>query len=225
MEPSTFSLLHLGALGLILALTAGYGLFLKLRHPSPKAVLFVLSVLLTALEGWKIGYLQGMGSFSRYDLPLHLCSMGIPVFTLCSLRKSSRGYLLYLVFLPASVFALLFPGWIQTDLRDFRFLHGFLFHTLLLWGALTPSLTGTLRLRRSDSLKAMGVLLLLSAVVTPVNLHYNTNFLFLLQPPPLFPFHLSSGLLQTYPLILIALAAVLLLLLHVLYILTEHHRN
>lgn len=222
---SLFGPLHLCVLGLIAALTGVFVLVVILRRPDHKILQFLIGTVLASLEGWKIGYLQGSGAVSFSDLPLHLCSMGIPVLIGSSLKQNATGGLLYLIFLPASLLALLYPGWNQAPLTDLRCFHGFLFHTLLLWGALTPLTSGSLRLKPKDSLRAMGLLCLLAAVMAPVNFLLGTNFLFLSEPPPLFPFPMTSGMKNTYPLILFPIVISVLALLHGLYILTERRRK
>ena len=133
-------------------------------------VLKAIPLLLCLLEIWKDSVLIIEGYFSRGFLPLHLCSLGIPLFFMQAYTKSPRwksilGEISFCLIMPGAAFALLDPDWNSLyPMLNFFNLHSYIWHFLLI---LFP------------------VLLLYNREIAPAirHIHYELLFLLAVVPP------------------------------------------
>jgi hypothetical integral membrane protein (TIGR02206 family) len=149
-----------------------------------------------ALEVWKDITLGLIGAFSIGYLPLHLCSLGMffALYYAHHPRADGCGQLLYSVFLPGALCALLFPDWTRLPILHFQSLHSFLYHGLLLQVSLMPVVTGRVHPGLRAVPRAFGMLLALALGVGILNGLLNTNYMFLSWPSAGSPLELLGNL-------------------------------
>lgn len=160
--------------------------------------------LALSLELGRAGLLMSRGLYDLGRLPLHLCSLSIYLCFFHALTgRPGLGQFLYAFTLPGAAFALLFPDWAGQPLCGFITVSSFLLHFLLVLYPLMQVAAGELRpeLRRLPG--CVGRMLLLALPVYFLNKCWNTNYMFLNQPPAgsplaLFAFLGTPGYLLGY---------------------------
>lgn len=124
-------------------------------------------------------------------LPLHLCSVNIFLIALHVRRPGpALDNFLYTVGIPGALAALLFPTWTELPPANFMHIHSFTVHILLAAYPIMLLAGGDIRPRAKYIPRCVGLLALLAALVTPVNLWLDTNFLFLMSADPGNPLYL-----------------------------------
>jgi hypothetical integral membrane protein (TIGR02206 family) len=181
-----FGSAHLSSI-LIIA-TVGIGLPLTARRTLGVAAQYriglVLAALLIGQEGFHIWLLA-----NHYDrllsslLPLHLCGLSVllTAWTL-AVRSYSAYEIVYFWAWGGTLQALVTPD-LDRGFPDPAFVAFFLGHGLVIVGVLYATLVYRFRPRLASIFKSLGVLLLVVAVVAPVNLWLGTNYLFLCSKP------------------------------------------
>ena len=112
-----FGIIHLLSTGITLLLIfCGIKLFLKLEPGKRRRVLKAIPVLMLFMEIFKDCFLIRVHRFGLGFLPLHICSIGIFIFLVREYFPSRSvkefcGELAYVLIMPASFAALLFPDW------------------------------------------------------------------------------------------------------------------
>ena len=196
----TFGLTHILWLlaGLIFCIAACvfYG---KLSADKRKPVLTGLGVYIFLQELVKDLVLVLLGEFSWENLPLHLCGINILLiaFDVVKQAKTVRSFLYYFA-IPGAALALLFPNWTDMPVWNFFHLHSFTIHFLLV---LYPLLLVTTGQVSTDLKSAYKGVLLLVAMAIPVyflNLLWDTNFMFLMEPDSGNPLELFEKLLGSH---------------------------
>lgn len=208
-----FGPLHLGWLFLFLLVSVlccrGY------RNSScPARWRQTIAALLLADEVFKHVFLLIGGTFLLKYLPLHLCSINIFLIALHAWKPGKLlGNFLYLVCIPASIAALLFPTWACLPFFNFMHFHSFTVHILLALYPIVLTAGGGIQPTVRYFPKA---LLLLAALAVPVfcfNLLFDTNFMFLMYPEPgnpLYWFEQKFGShLPGFPVLIAAVVAVM----------------
>ncbi len=159
-----------------------------------KRMVRVIPPLLLVMEIFKDLYLVRTGYFGVGYLPLHLCSMGIPVFLLAVYGGRARAFfteIAMILILPGSIFAILFPDWNMYPVWNFMNLYSWVWHGLLV---LFPLLIRSGW--KSDIRNLWKPLVFLAAVVPPVYLfdrRYDCNYLFINWPPEGTPLEWLAG--------------------------------
>ena len=181
---SLFSPLHLFWLGAFL-LTTLLCCRLYRRSQHRGAWRKWMAALLLGNELFKHVCLLAGGTFLLKYLPLHLCSINIFLIALHAWRPSRLlGTFLYLVCIPASISALLFPTWASLPLCNFMHLHSFTVHALLALYPIVLTAGGDIL---PSPRQFPGALLLLAGLAVPVygfNRMFGENFMFLMYPEP-----------------------------------------
>lgn len=179
-----FGAVHLAYLAVFLILTVCYGFFCrKLDKGRRKKADRILgsAVLLCGL--FEYGVTALIGRFSRYTLPIHLCSLLFMLTPIHAWTNSARpgsfaarlhaflGAVLFHPGLPGVWAALLFPDWMDVPFWHYLSVSGFLAHglvsvyaaSILVKSAEAPAPAGLLRrdLRDSVVFMAVGALLML----------------------------------------------------------------
>ncbi|SDW48035.1 YwaF family protein [Thiocapsa roseopersicina] len=181
-----FGTAHLSSVLVIAAV--GIGLpFLARRTLSSAAqyrVGFLIAALLIGQEGFHIWLLA-----NHYDrllsslLPLHLCGLSVLLTAWTLAARSSSAYeIVYFWAWGGTLQALVTPD-LDRGFPDPAFIAFFLGHGLVIVGVLYATLVYRFRPRLVSIFKSLGVLLLVVAVVAPVNLWLGTNYLFLCSKP------------------------------------------
>ncbi len=159
-----------------------------------KRMVRIIPLLLLVMEIFKDLYLVRTGYFGVGYLPLHLCSMGIPVFLLAVYGGRARAFfteIAMILILPGSIFAILFPDWNMYPVWNFMNLYSWVWHGLLV---LFPLLIRSGW--KSDIRNLWKPLTFLAAVVPPVYLfdrRYDCNYLFINWPPEGTPLEWLAG--------------------------------
>lgn len=150
-----------------------------------------MSWAIIADEIFKMVMLTIGGRYLPTYLPLHLCSVNIFLIALHTRRPGpALDNFLYTVGIPGALAALLFPTWTELPPANFMHLHSFTVHILLMAYPIMLFAGGDIRPRAKYAHKCLGLLALLALLVTPVNLMFDTNFLFLMSADPGNPLYL-----------------------------------
>ena len=173
--------------------------FRKLSADKQKTMLTVLGVCIFLLEVLKDLVLILLGEFSWGYLPFHLCGINILLiaFDIVKQTKTVRSFLYYFA-IPGAALALLFPNWTELPVWNFFHIHSFTIHILLV---LYPLLLVTTNQVSTDVKSALKGVVLLVAMAIPVyflNLLWDTNFMFLMQPDSGNPLEFFEKLLGSH---------------------------
>ncbi|WP_296807556.1 TIGR02206 family membrane protein [Thiocapsa sp.] len=174
------SILMIAAVGIGLPLLARRTLSIAAQYHAG----LVIAALLIGQEGFHIWLLS-----SQYDrllsslLPLHLCGLSVllTAWTL-ALRSYSAYEIVYFWAWGGTLQALVTPD-LDRGFPDPAFIAFFLGHGLVIIGVLYATLVYRFRPRLASIFKSLGVLLLVVAIVAPINLWLGTNYLFLCSKP------------------------------------------
>ena len=175
--------------------------FLYRKQPENKQKIWlkVLGIYIFFQEMMKNLVLILTGEFSWGYLPLHLCGINILLILFDTFRqtKTVRSFLYYFA-IPGAALALLFPNWTNTPVWNFFHIHSFTIHWLLV---LYPLLLVTTGQAETDLRSAGKGVLLLIAMAIPVyglNLLWDTNFMFLMEPDSGNPLEFFEQLLGSH---------------------------
>ena len=195
-----FGLVHLLWLlaGVLLSLGACI-FYRKCSEGKRKKLLRALGIYIFLQEMLKNLVLLLLGEFSWGHLPFHLCGINILLiaFDVIKPTKTVRSFLYYFA-IPGAALALLFPNWTQLPLWNFFHIHSFTIHILLV---MYPLLLVTTNQVPGDLKSAFKGVLLLVVMAIPVyclNLLWDTNFMFLMEPDSGNPLELFEQLLGSH---------------------------
>ncbi len=178
---SLFSPLHLFWLFLCAAVAVGCCiLYKKLKPKGRRKMLWVMTALLVGDEIWKLVWLLSLGLFTHSYLPFHLCSINIFLILFFALKPNETvGNFLYVICIPTTTAALLFPTWTKLPFWNFMHLHSFSVHILLLVIPLMLTVGGDIKpsLRRLPA--SLLLLLAVALFAKGANMLWRTNFMFL----------------------------------------------
>ena len=195
-----FGLTHiLWLLAGLLLCVAACMFYKKLSATKRKRMLTVLGAYIFLQEMIKNLVLICLGEFGWGYLPFHLCGINILLiaFDIIKQTKVVRSFLYYFA-IPGAALALLFPNWTNMPVWNFFHIHSFTIHILLV---LYPLLLVTTNQVATDLKSALRGALLLVAMAIPVyglNLLWDTNFMFLMQPDSGNPLELFEQLLGSH---------------------------
>jgi len=157
----------------------------KLSDDKRQKVIFYLGILLVVMEIVKDTTLILIDSFYLEYLPFHLCGVAIIVEFLHSLKPSSlKKELMFSLFLPGALSALLFPNWTMYPFLNFMAIHSFIIHGLLILYPLLLLTSGEFKPNYKNLPKCMGFLLVITIPIYIFNKIFGTNFLFVNYPSP-----------------------------------------
>ena len=171
----------------------------KLSADRRKIMLTVLGVFIFLLEVVKDLVLSGLHEFGWENLPFHLCGINILLIAFDTIKQSKvvRSFLYYFS-IPGAALALLFPNWTEMPVWNFFHIHSFFIHILLVMYPLLLVTTGQVA---TDLKSALQGTLLLVGMAIPVyflNLLWDTNFMFLMQPDSGNPLEMFEKLLGSH---------------------------
>ena len=140
-----------------------------------------------------------LGEFSWGYLPFHLCGINILLiaFDVIKPTKVVRNFLYYFA-IPGAMLALLFPNWKEVPFWNFFHLHSFTIHILLVLYPLLLVSTGQVDTHIKSAFQAVLLLMVLAIPVYGLNLLWDTNFMFLMQPDSGNPLELFEQLLGSH---------------------------
>ncbi|MFB1487619.1 MULTISPECIES: TIGR02206 family membrane protein [unclassified Thiocapsa] len=181
-----FGLAHMSSVLVIAAV--GIGLPLLARRTSSLAAQYrvglFIAALLIAQEGFHIWLLT-----NHYDrhlsslLPLHLCGLSVLLTAWTLAARSYSAYEIVYFWAWGGTLQALFTPDLDRGFPDPAFIAFFLGHGLVIVGVLYATFVYRFRPRLASIFKSIGVLLLVVAVVAPINLLLGTNYLFLCSKP------------------------------------------
>lgn len=196
----TFGLTHLLWLlaGLILWIAACI-FYRKLSESRRKIMLRVLGAYIFAQEMAKNLVLVCLGEFSWGYLPFHLCGINILLiaFDVIKQTKTVRSFLYYFG-ISGAMLALLFPNWTETPVLNFFHIHSFTIHILLVLYPLLLVTTGKVSTDLKSAFKGVALLVALAIPVYFLNILWDTNFMFLMEPDSGNPLELFEKLLGSH---------------------------
>ena len=174
-------------------------LFRKLSIRKQKIFLQVLGSYIFFQEMLKNLVLILLGEFSWGYLPFHLCGINILLiaFDVFKQSKTVRSFLYYFA-IPGAALALLFPNWTETPVWNFFHLHSFTIHILLVLYPLLLVTTDQVPTDLKSALKGVGLLVAMAVPVYGLNLLWDTNFMFLMEPDSGNPLELFEQLLGSH---------------------------
>ena len=195
-----FGLTHLCWLisGLLFCVV-GCLLYRKQPENKRKIWLKVLGIYIFLQEMLKNLVLIVQGEFSWGYLPFHLCGINILLITFDIFKqtKTVRSFLYYFA-IPGAALALLFPNWTNTPVWNFFHIHSFTIHILLVLYPLLLVTSGQAETDLRSALKGTGLLVAMAIPVYGLNLLWDTNFMFLMEPDSGNPLELFEKLLGSH---------------------------
>ena len=143
--------------------------------------------------------LVSLGEFTWGHLPLHLCGINILLiaFDVVKQTKTVRSFLYYFS-IPGAALALLFPNWTELPAWNFFCIHSFTIHILLILYPLLLVTTGRSETDLKSACKGVGLLVAMAIPVYFLNLLWDTNFMFLMEPDTGNPLELFEQLLGSH---------------------------
>ena len=196
----TFDQTHiLWLLSCVLLCVAACVFYRKLSESKRKNALIVLGVSIFLLEMLKNAVLLWLDEFSWGYLPFHLCGINILLITFDILKQTKvvRSFLYYFA-IPGAALALLFPNWTQLPQWNFFNLHSFIIHILLVMYPLLLVTTGQADTDLMSAIKGVGLLIAMAIPVYFLNLLWDTNFMFLMEPDSGNPLEMFKNLLGSH---------------------------
>lgn len=166
--------------------------FCRQNHRRQETILRVIAVLLLLGNGFRDLVLVLDGRMGLSYLPLHLCSTAIFVYLLhafwpgdgSSRFREALGEIGYVLLMPGTICALLFPDWTRYPLLNFMSLHSFAWHALLVAYPLMLRLSG----RIHPTIRHIWYPLLYLGLIVPPILIFDKvmdcNYLFVNWPLP-----------------------------------------
>ena len=175
------------------------GFYKKLSADKRKIMLTLLGVYIFVQEMVKNLVLILLGEFGWGSLPFHLCGINILLiaFDVFKQTKVVRNFLYYFA-IPGAALALLFPNWTEMPVWNFFHIHSFTIHILLVLYPLLLVTTGQVSTKLTDAFKGALLLVVMAIPVYGLNLLWDTNFMFLMQPDSGNPLELFEKLLGSH---------------------------
>ena len=124
-----------------------------------------------------------IGDFDAGHLPFHLCGINVLLvgFDIFCQTKTVRSFLYYFS-IPGALLALIFPNWTVLPCMNFSNIHSFVIHALLVIYPLMLVLDGEIKTEIKMMLKCIALLVCMAIPIYFVNLIFDTNFMFLMEP-------------------------------------------
>lgn len=196
----TFGLTHiLWLLAGSLFCIAACVFYRRLSENKRKIMRTVLGTYIFLQEIVKNLVLIFLGEFSWGHLPFHLCGINILLifFDIIKPTKVVRSFL-YFFAIPGAALALLFPNWTDMPLWNFFHLHSFTIHILLVLYPMLLVTTGQVSTELKSALHGTALLVAMAIPVYGLNLLWDTNFMFLMEPDSGNPLELFEQLLGSH---------------------------
>ena len=212
---SHFDSLHIAWLLVFAAVTVTCCIvYRKLGEDGRKKMRYVVASLCVLDEWYMVVCLLIGGNYTPDYLPFHLCSINIYLIAFHALKpnRTLENYL-YLVGIPGTLAALIFPSWVKLPLENFMHLHSFTLHILLVLYPIMLTAGGDIKPEPQMLPKCLATLLGLAGVALVVNLIFDTNFMFLMEAKPGNPLYIFQQLfgnhLIGFPIIITAVILVM----------------
>ena len=154
-----------------------------------RRILVTISSILPLTELCKTVFLVMVGRYGIGHLPMHLCSLSIIIYPLYTIIKAGRikdflKAFSCLVLCPAGVGALLFPDWTMYPIISFMSILSFFWHVLQVLLPICIISAGEICPRSKEVLFSIVFLVMTAVPVYLFDLHFSSNYYFLLRPVP-----------------------------------------
>lgn len=150
---------------------------------SRKQIRIVFAWLLIIAEIIRDSYIYFLEVWSISKLPLDLCGMALVViFIYAYTQNNTIGELLYSIFLPGAIAALLFPNWTHREIFSFMSNYSFIYHLLIIAFISMLIASKELQPQPKNLWKPALFLTILTPVMYMFNKQFDTNFWFLSAP-------------------------------------------
>lgn len=171
----------------------------RLSAEKRKKALKTLGIVIFLEEVLKDLVLLFLGELGWGHLPFHLCGINILLigFDVIKPVKTVRSFLYYFA-IPGAMLALLFPNWTKMPVWNFFHIHSFTIHLLLVLYPLLLVTTGEAPTDLKSALKGVALLVAMAVPVYFLNLLWDTNFMFLMEPDSGNPLELFEKLLGSH---------------------------
>lgn len=195
---------------------------LKVGSRKRMFIIKLIPVVMLFMEIFKDAFLISVHRFSVAYLPLHVCSIGIFIFLLREYlpwkwAKDFFGELAYVLIMPGSMAALLFPDWtIYYPVLNFMNLYSFAWHGALILYPLLLRISGLVKPLIKHIYQPILFLLVTTPLIYVFDKHFNCNFFFVNWPVPGSPLSYFESLLGN-PGYLIGYAGLVLIILIIVY--------
>ena len=117
-----------------------------------------------------------------YEMPLHLCSMAGIICLVHSLTKGFLSQVLFSLCMPGAILAIIFPDGTMYPLLHFITIESYLFHSLIIAYVCFILIEDKTVPSIKESYKSVLFLIFTVPFVYLYNLHFHTNFMFLMGP-------------------------------------------
>ncbi len=184
--------------GVLLCVTACL-FYKRLDDKKRKTMLTILGCYIFFQEMLKNVVVAAVDEFTPGYLPFHLCGINILLiaFDVVKQTRAVRNFLYYFS-IPGALMALLFPNWTSQPFWNFFHLHSFTIHILLVMYPLLLVTTGQVDTDLKSAFKSILLLVGLAIPVYGLNLLWDTNFMFLMEPDKGNPLELFEKLLGSH---------------------------
>ena len=195
---------------------------LKVGSRKRMFIIKLIPVVMLFMELFKDAFLISVHRFSVAYLPLHVCSIGIFIFLLREYlpwkwAKDFFGELAYVLIMPGSMAALLFPDWtIYYPVLNFMNLYSFAWHGALILYPLLLRRSGLVKPSIKHIYQPILFLLVTTPLIYAFDKYFNCNFFFVNWPVPGSPLSYFESLLGN-PGYLIGYAGLVLIILIIVY--------
>ena len=171
----------------------------KLSVNRRKIALKALGVFIVLQEIVRDLVLILLGEFSWEHLPLHLCGINILLIAFDTIKqtKTVRSFLYYFA-IPGALLALIFPNWTEMPVWNFFHIHSFTIHILLVLYPMLLVTTNQVSTDLKSALKGVALLVAMAIPVYGLNLLWDTNFMFLMEPDSGNPLEFFEKLLGSH---------------------------
>ena len=196
----TFDLTHMLWLAVCLIVWVGVCAFHKKLAPEKRNILLkTLGIYIFLQEMGKNLVLILMGDFGWGYLPFHLCGINILLITFDTFKQTKvvRSFLYYFA-IPGAALALLFPNWTGSPVWNFFHIHSFTIHMLLVLYPLLLVTTDQVDTDLKSAFKSVALLVVMAIPVYGLNLLWDTNFMFLMEPDSGNPLELFEKLFGSH---------------------------
>lgn len=197
---ATFGVEHLIWLFCIVAgIVAASFVYKRLDEKKRNVMRLTVGIIIVLLEIAKNIFHIVKGEFSYGYLPFHLCGINILLiaFDMIKPTKIVRNFLYYFSIAGASL-ALLFPNWNELPMWNFSCIHSFSVHAFLVMYPILLLVSGELEPDLKTMPKCIGLLILMAIPIYFMNLAWDTNFMFLMEPDKGNPLELFEKLLGSH---------------------------
>ena len=174
-------------------------LYRNLSEDKQRIALKVVGVCVFLLEIIKDVVLIVLGEFWWGNLPFHLCGINILLIAFDVIKPTNavRSFLYYFS-IPGAALALIFPNWTAMPAWNFFHIHSFVIHIFLVLYPLLLVTADCVPTDLKSAFKAVGLLVAMAVPVYGLNLLWDTNFMFLMQPDSGNPLEFFENLLGSH---------------------------